>query len=214
MCINTERWRRRGSRSLFLPLIAIVLLAVTFVTQLDHPNPATADESAFRPLTESEEAYAAELEKSADEISVRELNECHRALLGRMVLKSPSKLLIQVSNAGIVCTDKGDTALDVDGLPRMIGGLRAIGSIGSPLMWYVTSEQSSLVIFSLSMTVRKTDLTVAECPLKKRTLYVNIDFVDENGKLTEKRDDLGGVSILEFVKRLEQGPSYIEKTPE
>lgn len=134
-------------------------------------------------------------------------------MLGRMVLPSDNKLRLQLHYGGIVATDKGNVFIDMDRV-TIGGGLRVYGSIGSPLEWHVLNNKSSLVIFSLELTVRKTDLTVAELPLKKRTLYVNVSFVNENGPLTEKLDELGGVTILEFVKRLEKGPAEIETKPE
>jgi len=203
-CFDT----RRSLLWLFLLLPALTVW---------HPNNtpcAFSDDPPFIPadsLSESDKARIKEFKQSADEISVRELNECHLAMLGRMILVSPDELELKLAYAGIV-RDQGNNVVIHPKFGREVrGGLRGIGNIGNPLGWNVSSHKSSSVIFSMSVTVRKTDRTVAECPLKKRTLYVNIDFVDKNEEITKKRDDLGGVSVLEFVKRLEKGPSDLEK---
>lgn len=201
-----------GRKGVFLVIaVAILPLAVTWAFDTDSvfsDEPAAIPADA--PLDPSDEVFFKELKASADEISARELNECHLALLARMILASPNVLELKLRYGGIVSNDEGNKVLKLP-IGVKYGGLRMHGNIGSPLRWNVSSEKSILVIFSFYITVRKTHLTVAEIPLKKRTLYVNVGFVDGNEEITKKRDDLGGVSVLEFVKRLEKGPADLEK---
>lgn len=209
---------RRGfihGTDIFIPITVFTLFLAFF--GLFNTHRVFSDEPSFFPgetISDSELALFEELEKSADEISVRELNECHLAMIGRMISSSDINLQLKLQYGGIV-KDQGTAVITSEKYPRLIIKRSHIeGSIGNPLGWMVI-DKNGIGIFSMSMTVRKTDMTVAELPLKKRTLYVNIFGAEKENReeLTKKRDDLGGVSILEFVKRLEKGSSELE-TPE
>jgi hypothetical protein len=162
--MRNQIWRRGfvDRKVVFLAIaIAITSLAVTWTFDTDC---AFSDEPAFiradEPLDDGDEAFIKELKRSADEISARELNECHLAMLGRMLLASPNVLQLKLRYKGIISTDEGNHVITHPMSAILIrGGQRLHGSIGSPLEWSVSSEKNSLVIFSMSITVRKTDRT-------------------------------------------------------
>lgn len=192
---------------------AIAALGLAALLVAANVKASFKQEVVFEPADAGEtDAVSREKETSAQQISVRELNEFHLALLGRLVFKLPAKLDLSVAYQGIV-SDHGKTQIaGTEALSLRLGrGQRVHGDIGAPLEWSIADRRNDPV-FSIWVSVRKTRETVAECPLSKRTLFVNVARADKNGKaLEKKRDKLGGRSVLDVVGLLKAGPRELEK---
>ena len=153
-----------------------------------------------------------ERRRSEDEISVRQLNEFHLALLGRVLCDSRcSDKFLNVYNRGIL-NDHGTVWRDVGVPPLAITGgvVRVSGSLGCPLCWDIT-DRSGNPIFSLWISKRRTVVTVIECRVTSGKLFVNIG--SEKSDLAEVDTDiseLGDLSPRNLLSLLESDLSELE----
>lgn len=156
------------------------------------------------------------MKESADQISARQINLFHLALLDRCFARLPADHGLSLKYGGIVAKDEGrkreGTRIPVDGLTLILGGgQRVIGDYGSPLEWTVAEQDSA--VMSLWISVGETTETVTTCVVDGRTLHVNVSSVgmrlisgldDAQKVLKQKRTELGNRSIVEFLSLLKQ----------
>ena len=129
---------------------------------------------------------------SAKHISVWEVNEFHLHLINDVLYQLP---------------DQGDLTLQYCGILVDHGKRwgKRVSWNGDPLEWQVCGE---LVVFSIRLSIHEAG-SHGSWKIGDRTLYLQVSFVDGFGPVTEEaldapHDDLGGMSVREFVKLIEE----------
>jgi len=153
----------------------------------------------FRPITLEDEQREKEEQQSLDEITAREVNQLHAAILERILVRELHKQDLSVRYGGIVCRTSLTWKVTLPGTSIVKrGGSYIVGDLGSPLAWTFQSADGSTV-FRMWVSTRKTPQTAGSITLK-RELFLNVPDVDEKGnRVDEQMPALGGRSIREIL---------------
>jgi hypothetical protein len=223
----TKTWQRVA--------LGLALMTALSIVAFHRQSPVAMGGQEAKDQAFKEEARAIEVEneRSKDDISIRQLNEFHLAIIGRLLERMESEeaghrvARLNVEYGGIL-SDHGTvwySMSDVlpasengnqkssDGLTALFGRSVRIGGgdIGHPLLWTIT-DRKRLPLFSFWISKRKTSLTVAECDIPSGHLFVNVG--GQPGDLADvdnPKPELGGLTQRQVLKLLEAGLSDLEK---
>ena len=59
------------------------------------------------------------------------------------------------------------------------------------------------MIFSIAITTKRLESTIAHCVLEDRHYYITVNFTDDNRGIDVKYKELGNLTIRQIVERLE-----------
>lgn len=176
-------------------------------------------------------AVEVEQRRSEDEISVRQLNELHLAVLGRVLDRMERQgngrkvVLLNVEN-GSILQDHGTVWIELSKLTggenshslasgdhrALLGGsVRIKGDIGHPLTWTITDHRRN-PLFSFWISKRMTSVTVLECDVPSGHLFVNVGWQQSDlADLDTKKPELADCTPRQVLQLLEAGMSDIEQ---
>lgn len=212
-------------RMIFRGAIMIGLtVAVVWAIRPGHSQLAIGDESADE---ETGRIVEREQQRSIDEITVRQLNEFHLAVLGRITDRMQTReagrreAQLNVEYGGIT-RDHGTVWIAIPGHSQQGGNpedeaavlghnVRLYGDIGHPLEWTITNHRG-VPLFSFWISKRQTVVTVLECDIPSGHLFVNVGWQPSDHKdLDTKQPKLGDFTPRQVLQLLEAGLSDIEK---
>ena len=187
----------------------------------------TADEVALTTLQEADQRR----------ITIREANLFHRQFLNTCMKTIPGILVFEYS--GVLATDDGRHPPRVYGTTFATEDVVVIGeetagptadvvttrerggfvpltkkhSLGEPLHWTVGKEDMSGVI-GVWISTERTKQTLAKCRLEDREFFVNVDFVARGESVDSMLPELGGRSVREVLKPIENAKRPLPEATE
>ena len=184
---------------------AVILLALLAASVGGVGDQPTAKISSQRGDHEKEDGVGPKgkddaLREAVESVTVAELNSSHMAMLDGIIDQLPAALDLSLHNQGAVLRT-GPHRLREEGL-LITRGRRVKGDEGKPLHWDIVHEDIS-VVFTIWMSLRQTDETVASLPGKDRRLFLNVQGASP-AMFAEARPKLGGRSITDVFVLLQK----------
>jgi hypothetical protein len=176
-----------------------VCVAVLILVAIKLSNvPACAAERADHAAKND---YQRALKEAMDDITAQEVNAVHVAILDKMIYRAAAGPALRAYNKGAII--KPGPVIVQNGGDQFVGGQHVEGRLGMPLHWDIVGDDD-LVLFTMWLSLRKTDETVTEVTGKNgRVLYVNVVGAAEKA-LDLRPKKLEGLSIRDVVQLLDK----------
>jgi hypothetical protein len=136
-------------------------------------------------------------ESDANRITAHQLNLFHRRFIDKCMSAIPERFEVQY--LGLLGTDNGRHRQNIK------------DHLGLPLHWAV---QDHVRLFTVWISTKPTEITVAKCILDDVTVYVNVGFVDEDRSPLEKLPELNGRSVRDILIKIGEEAGPPEKAKE
>jgi hypothetical protein len=180
---------------------ALQLLVATMIcVSLAGPSRLCGEEAQSDKQVVAAGDKSAILARAIENVTIGEVNDFHVALLDRVIYRLPNELDLSLQYHGAV-VETGPLRTRSNVVLRS-HSVRRVGNAGKPLNWGIVREDK-FDVFTIWLSLEKTDETVATFPGRGRQLFVNVQDGTPT-RFAKSKERMGGRSIGEVLRLLEE----------